>query len=155
IDEIIAALEAQNLRVEQYLSELGHGQQEISISPASALEAADNQLIYRETVRSVAWNQGLIASFAPKPFSTQPGNGCHLHLSAWAGDRGDMNLFYDSSDPYKLSQLGYYFIGGILDHLPALLALTCPSVNSYRRLKPGSWASAYTCYGPDNREAAV
>lgn len=155
IDEIVAALEAQNLRVEQYLSELGHGQQEISIGPASALEAADNQLVYRETVRSVAWNQGLIASFAPKPFSTQPGNGSHLHLSAWAGDRGDMNLFYDRSDQYSLSQMGYYFIGGILAHLPALVALTCPTVNSYRRLKPGNWATAYSCYGPDNREAAV
>lgn len=155
IDEIIGALEAQNLRVEQYYPELGHGQQELTIASATALEAADNQLIYRETIRNVAWNQGLIASFAPKPFSDQPGNGCHLHLSAWAGDRGDINLFYDPADPYQLSQLGYYFIGGVLAHLPALVALTCPTVNSYRRLKPKAWASAYTCYGPDNREAAI
>jgi len=155
IDEIIAALEAQNIKVEQYHSEMGHGQQELSILAATALEAADNQLIYRETVRSVAWNQGLIASFAPKPFSEQPGNGCHVHLSGWVGDRGDINLFYDPQDRYNLSEMGYYFIGGILAHLPALVALTCPTVNSYRRLKPQSWAAAYSCYGPDNREAAV
>jgi glutamine synthetase len=154
IDEIITALESQNLRVEQYYSEMGHGQQEITISHVPALEAADNQLVYRETVRSVAWNHSMIASFAPKPFATQVGNGCHIHLSAWAGDR-DSNLFYDPADRYQLSQLGYYFIGGVLTHLPALVALTCPSVNSYRRFKPRSWASAYTCYGPDNREAAV
>jgi glutamine synthetase len=155
IDEIIGALEAQNIRVEQYHPEMGHGQQELSIQPASALEAADNHLIYRDTVRSIAWNQGMIASFAPKPFASQPGNGCHIHLSAWAGDRGEMSLFYDPDDKYGLSQLGYFFIGGILDHLPALVALTCPTVNSYRRLKPQAWATAYGCYGPDNREAAV
>ncbi len=153
IDEILTALDSQRFKVEQYHSELGHGQQEITIAHAPALEAADNQLFYRETVRSVAWNQGLIASFAPRPFANQPGNGCHLHLSAWAGDRS--NLFYEPDDRYQLSQIGYYFIGGILAHLPALIALTCPSVNSYRRLKPHSWAAAYTCYGPDNREAAV
>ncbi|HEX2910908.1 MAG TPA: glutamine synthetase family protein [Chloroflexia bacterium] len=155
VDELLGALEAQNLKVEQYHPELAHGQQELSISPARALEAADNQLIYRETVRAVAWNHGLFASFAPKPFINQAGNGCHVHLSAWAGDQGDINMFYDPSDRYSLSQTGYYFIGGILEHLPALVALTCPSVNSYRRLQPHSWSSAYTCYGPDNREAAV
>jgi glutamine synthetase len=154
IDEILAAMESQNLRVEQYYAELAHGQQEMTIGHAPALEAADNQLLYRETVRSVAWNQGMIASFAPKPFSSQPGNGCHIHLSAWAGDRGS-NLFYDPADPYQLSQLGYHFIGGLLAHLSGLTALTCPTVNSYRRLRPRSWAAAYTCYGPDNREAAV
>ncbi len=155
IDEIVTALEAQNLPIELYHPELGHGQQELTISAATALQAADNQLFYRETIRTVAWNQGLIASFAPKPFTTQAGNGCHVHLSAWAGDRGDINLFYDAQDRYQLSQLGYYFIGGILHHLPALVALTCPTVNSYRRLKPQSWASSYVCCGPDNREAAV
>ncbi len=155
IDELLGAFEAQNLKVEQYHPELAHGQQELSISPARALEAADNQLIYRETVRTVAWNHGLFASFAPKPFINQAGNGCHIHLSAWTGDQGDKNLFYDPADPYSLSEIGYYFIGGILEHLPALVALTCPSVNSYRRLQPQSWSSAYTCYGPDNREAAV
>jgi glutamine synthetase len=155
IDDLLGAMEAQNLKVELYHPELAHGQQEMSISPARALEAADNQILYRETVRSVAWNHGLIASFAPKPFLNQAGNGCHLHLSAWAGDRGDRNLFYDPADRFSLSEIGYYFIGGILEHLPALVALTCPSVNSYRRLQPQSWSSAFTCYGPDNREAGV
>jgi glutamine synthetase len=155
IDEIVGALETQNLRVEQYLSEKGHGQQEISISHAAALEAADNHIIYRETVRSIAWNQGYIASFAPKPFAGQPGNGCHIHLSALDGRDSLRNLFYDPNDQYKLSEKGYHFIGGILAHLPGLVALTCASVNSYRRLRPLSWASAYSCYGYDNREAAV
>jgi glutamine synthetase len=65
------------------------------------------------------------------------------------------NAFYDEHDRYRLSEIGYHFIGGILAHLPALVALTCGSVNSYRRLGPQMWSSAYTVYGMDNREAAV
>jgi glutamine synthetase len=64
-------------------------------------------------------------------------------------------VFADPADRNGLSQVGYHFIGGLLAHLPALVALTCASVNSYRRLAPQMWASAYTCYGMDNREAAI
>jgi glutamine synthetase len=155
IKEIITTLTAQGLKVEQYYPELGHGQQELSISHAEALRSADNQLIYRETVRNVAWSRGLFASFAPKPFAKQAGNGAHIHISAWATGQEERNLFYDQGDRFQLSRLAYHFIGGVLTHLPGLVALTCPTVNSYRRLKPQSWSSAYTCYGPDNREAAV
>jgi glutamine synthetase len=62
---------------------------------------------------------------------------------------------HDPRGRYGVSALGYHFIAGVLEHLPALLALTCPSVNSYRRLQPHFWSSAYTAWGPDNREAAV
>lgn len=154
IDDIVAALETQGLRVEQYYPELGHGQQELSIRHAGALRAADNHILYRETVRNVAWQHGCYASFAPKPFAGQAGNGCHIHFSAWdvAEER---NLFYDPQDTLRLSALAYNFMGGVLAHLPGLLALTCPSVNSYRRLAPGMWSSAFACFGPDNREAAL
>ncbi len=157
INELIQALEAQGLIVELYHPELGHGQHELSIRYAGAMEAADNHIIYRETVRNIAWKHGFIASFAPKPFLNQAGNGCHLHLSAWSVDDTTprRNLFYDAQGEYGLSQMAYFFINGILQHLPALVALTCPSVNSYRRLRPRSWSTAYTCYGFDNREATV
>ena len=154
IDDIVQALEAQGLRVEQYYPELGHGQQELSIRHAGALRAADNHIVYRETVRNVAWQHGCYASFAPKPFVDQAGNGCHIHFSAWDGS-GGQNLFFDPVDPLNISGLAYQFIGGVLDHLPGLVALSCPSMNSYRRLAPGSWSSAFACYGPDNREAAL
>jgi glutamine synthetase len=157
--ELVRALEAQGLEVEQYYPELGHGQQELSIRHAPALRAADNQVAYRETVRGVAWRQGLWATLAPKPLPDQAGNGAHLHLSLWEADAdgqpGGRNVLYDPDDRYGISALGYHFVAGVLAHLPALLALTCASVNSYRRLVPQSWASAFTCYGPDNREAAV
>ncbi len=154
VDDVIEALEAQGIGIEQYHTEVGHGQHELSIRHAPALRAADNHLIYRETVRNVAYQHGLFASFAPKPFPDQAGNGCHIHISAWDLDEGK-NLFFDADDEQSLSELAYYFIGGIMEHLPGLVALTCPSMNSYRRLSPGSWSTAFTCYGLDNREAAL
>lgn len=154
MDDVLTCLEAQGIGVEQYYPELGHGQQELSIRHAPAMEAVDNHLRLRETVRNVALRHGFVASLAPKPFPEQAGNGAHLHFSLWDA-AGSRNLFYDAGDPYCLSRTGYWFIGGILAHLPALLALTCASVNSYRRLGPRRWSSAYVCYGPDNREAAI
>ena len=154
VDDIVAALEAQGLQIEQYHTEVGHGQQELSITHADALRAADNHIIYRETVRNVAWKHGWLASFAPKPFPDQAGNGCHTHLSAW-DPNSERNLFYDPDDALQISEIAYQFIAGIMAHLPGLTALTSPSMNSYRRISPGSWSTAYICYGPDNREAAV
>jgi glutamine synthetase len=130
----------------------------MSVQHAGALRAADNHVLYRETVRGVAFRRGMWASLAPKPIADQAGNGCHLHLSLReAGPDGQPGepVFYDAADRYRLSETGYHFIGGLLAHLPALTALTCGSVNSYRRLAPQMWSSAYTVYGMDNREAAV
>jgi glutamine synthetase len=159
IAELVHALEAQGLNVEHYYPELGHGQQEVTIRHAPALRAADNHVLYRETVRGVAFRRGLWASLAPKPVADQAGNGTHLHGSLFElgpdGSTGTRNVFADASDSYGLSETAYHFIGGLLAHLPALTALTCGSVNSYRRLAPQTWSSAYTVYGMDNREAAV
>ena len=157
--ELVEALEAQGLVVEHYYPELGHGQHEMSIRYADALRAADNHVLYRETVRGVAFRRGLWASLAPKPIPDQAGNGTHLHGSlvelGSEGSPGGRSAFADPTDRNGLSQVGYHFIGGLLAHLPALVGLTCASVNSYRRLAPQMWASAYTCYGMDNREAAI
>jgi glutamine synthetase len=150
--ELVRALQAQGLTVEQYYPELGHGQQELSIRHAPALRAADNQVWFRETARGVAWRQGLWASLAPKPVPDQAGNGAHVHASLWADGR---NAFWDAGDARGLSGVAYHWIGGLLAHLPGLVALTCGSVNSYRRLAPQTWSSAFTCWGMDNREAAV
>jgi glutamine synthetase len=156
---VVRALTAQGMTVEHYYPELGHGQQEISVRHAPALRAADNHVLYRETVRGVAFRMGLWASLAPKPIPDQAGNGTHLHLSLRdlgpAGEPGEQAIFYDPDDQYRLSRVGYHWIGGLLAHLPAVVALTCGSVNSYRRLVPQMWSGAYTCYGMDNREAAV
>jgi glutamine synthetase len=154
IDEIIAALESQGMTVEQYYAELGWGQQELSIRHAPALEAADHHILYRETVRGVALKHGRYASFAAKPWADQAGNGCHLHFSGW-NPAQTVNRFYQADAEFNLSPLARQFMAGILDHLPALVALTCASVNSYRRLQPQMWASAFRAWGPDNREGAL
>jgi glutamine synthetase len=152
IDEIADALIAQNIPVEQYYPESGPGQHEISVRYADALLCADRQIVFRETVRAIAHRHNLTASFLPKIFSETAGNGCHIHISLW---RDGQNLLPDPQGVCGLSQVARAFIGGILHHLPALMALTTPSVNSYRRLQPHSWSGAFRCWGLDNREAAV
>lgn len=154
IQDIVSALTAQGIVVEQYMPELGPGQQELSIRHAPALRAANNQITYRQTVRAVAYKHGLVASFAPKPFANQAGSGAHIHWSAWNKSH-TKNLFVDKRDTNGLSRVAYQFIAGVLNHLPALLALTTPTVNSFRRLQPHFWSSAYTAWGVENREAAV
>jgi glutamine synthetase len=154
IIDIAEALEKQGIAVQQYYPELGPGQQEISVRHTTALRAADQQLVVRETVRGVAASHGVYASFAPKPFPDQAGSGCHIHFSIWDTASG-RNALSDPAGPYGISPLGHHAIGGVLAHLRGLLALTAPTVNSYRRLQPRFWSSAYSCYGPDNREAAL
>jgi len=154
MNEMVAAFEAQAIPIDAYYPELGHGQHELPIRHAPALRAADNQIWFRETVRNVAHAHGLVASLAPKPIPDQAGNSSHIHWSVWDAS-GSSNLLYDAEQPYQLSRLGRHFAAGVLAHAPALLALTAPSYNSYRRLQPHFWSSAYTAWGPDNREAAV
>lgn len=151
INEFVAALSSQGLTIEQYYPELGPGQHELSIRHAFALESADNHIIYRETLRGVATRMGLVASLAPKPSPEWPGNGCHLHLSLWDAN-SNTNLMASEDG---LSAMGRHFVAGLLKHLPAVVAITCASTNSYKRLLPKSWSSAYTCWGYENREAAV
>jgi len=152
VDGLAAALAAQNIVLEQYYAELGHGQQEISTGHAPALRAADEQLLVRETIRAVAARHGLVASLAPKPWPDNAGNGCHVHFSLWEGDR---NRFYDGAAEDNLSADARSFIAGVLDHLAGLCGLTAPSFNSYHRIVPQYWAGAFTCWGHDNREAPV
>lgn len=152
--QTVDALEAQGMSVEQAINEFGAGQREIAIRHTDALGAADNQMKFRDTVRGVAWQHGVLASFAPKPYPDGIGSGAHVHFSLWDTD-GQRNLLYDPQADRGLSKIGRHFIAGIADHLPALAALTTPSYNSYRRLQPGAWASATTAWGFDNKEAAL
>ena len=154
IDDLVSALEEQEIALEQYYAELGHGQQEISTAHAPALQAADEQLLVRETVRGVAAKHGLVASLAPKPWPENAGNGGHIHFSLW-DTRGARNRFFDGSRPDQLSDDARSFIAGVLEHLPALCGLAAPSFNSYHRMVPQYWAGAYVCWGHDNREAPV
>lgn len=150
--DMVRDLKAQGMQVEKYYPEYGNGQVEIVYKYDDALKTADNQVFFRETIKGRAQKHGLIASFMPKPFQHLAGSGSHLHLSLF---KDGVNQFYDPSAPDNLSQTAKYFIGGLLKHLNALCAFTASTVNSYKRLVPHSWASAFSCYGFDNREAAV
>ncbi len=152
IREMAQALIQQGIPVERYYPEGGPGQQEIAIRYSDALQAADRQIVFRETIRGVALNHNMRASFLPKIFEMQSGNGCHLHFSLW---QQGQNLMPSLTAPWELSKMGRSFVAGLLHHLPALMALTTPSVNSYRRLQPHAWSGAFRCWGMDNREAAV
>jgi glutamine synthetase len=154
VDELVGALEAQGIVLEQYYSELGHGQHEISTRHAPALRAADEQLLVRETIRGVAARQGLVASLAPKPWPENAGNGGHMHFSLWDVD-ASWNRFHERSAPDRLSAEARAFIAGVLAHLPGLCGLTAPSFNSYHRILPQYWAGAFACWGHDNREAPL
>ncbi len=155
VDAMVDNLTEQGIIVEQAINEYGPGQQEIAIKYDDALRAADLHLKFRDTIRGTAEVQfGLLASLAPKPFADGIGSGAHLHFSLWSKGAQE-NLFYNADSPQELSELGKSFVAGVLEHLPALVALTCPSFVSYHRLKPHSWAGNTVSWGYDNRECAL
>src|SRR5918998_4311139 len=152
--EYVAALaetlEEMGIRPEQCHAEVGHGNLELSVGEAEALAAADRRVQVLETIRGVAHRMGLETTMAPKPYLEGAGNGHHLHVSLY---EDDAPVLFEASG--ALSTRGSGFVGGLLEHMPAVMAFTAPSPNSYQRLAPGMWASAFAAYGPDNREAAV
>ena len=152
--DTVDALKAQGMGLSAYYPEYGPGQQELVVDHDDGVAASDSQILFKETVKAVADAHGVDASFRPTPFDGLPGNGCHVHLSVWQDGE---NVLYDpdAEGRYPLSDAGRHFVGGLLEHAPALVALTAPTVESYNRLAPGMWASAYTCWGHDNREAMV
>lgn len=152
INDLAEALLAQGIEVEKYYPESGPGQQELNVLFVDSLQASDRQIIYRETVRGVANRHGLIVSFLPKIFEDKAGSGCHLNFSLW---KEGENISGDPEQTNGISREAAAFVAGVLDHLPALAAITIPSPNSYRRIRPHAWVGAFRAWGYENREAAV
>ena len=135
-----------------------NGQFEQNFQYSDALTTCDRAIFFRYMVESLAQQRGLIATFMPKPFAHLTGNGCHFHVSLW---KDGENVFDrdPSEDPrgLGLSELGYNFIGGLKANAKAYIAITAPTVNSYKRLVVGvptsgaTWAPAYVSYGYNNR----
>ncbi|TDU03521.1 glutamine synthetase [Streptomyces sp. 846.5] len=150
--DLLQALEAQGLDVQQIHPEYAAGQFEVSVAAEEPVAAADTTVLVRQTIRGVSARHGLRASFAPSFEPGTVGNGAHLHLSAWRDGR---NLMTGGEGRHQLTKEGEAFLAGILDALPALLALGAPSPASHLRLVPSHWAGAYQCWGPENREAAL
>jgi len=133
----------------------------VNFTYADALTTADRFVFFKMAASEIARSMGLTATFMPKPFSNRTGSGAHFHLSL--GNSKVKNLFFDERDKngLKLSQMGYWFVGGLQAHARALAAVCAPTVNSYKRLVVGralsgaTWAPAYIAYGDNNRTAFV
>jgi glutamine synthetase len=150
--DLVEALSAAGVAVEQIHPEYAAGQYEVSVAPEEPVEAADTFVLVRETIRAVSQNHGLRATFSPKVLADGVGNGAHVHLSLW---RDGDNLMAGGEGRFGLTSDGEAFAAGILSRLPGLLAVGAPSVASYLRLVPSHWAGAYACWGLENREAAL
>ena len=150
--QAIMMLEAMGISVEYSHHEGGPGQQEIDLRYADALTTADNLMTFRLVMQEVALEQGLFASFMPKPFRDHPGSGMHTHLSLFEGDR---NAFFEAGSEYQLSKVARSFIAGLLAHAPEITAVTNQWVNSYKRLAGGAEAPSWICWGHNNRSALI
>ena len=150
--QAITMLEAMGISVEFSHHEGGPGQQEIDLRYADALTTADNLMTFRLVVQEVALEQGLYATFMPKPFRDHPGSGMHTHLSLFEGDR---NAFFEAGAPYQLSKVARSFIAGLIAHAPEITAVTNQWVNSYKRLAGGAEAPSWICWGHNNRSALI
>jgi glutamine synthetase len=154
VERLIDELRAMDVTVAQIGKEYGPGQYEMSIRHAGPIRAVDDYFTLKDAVRDLAREQGYIATFMPKPYSQWAGCSLHVHLSLWDA-AGERDLTASDRDDVSLSEVGSWFLGGILDHVNALTGLGSPTVNSYKRLQPGSWAPANTYWGYGNRSGVV
>lgn len=152
LSRLQTTLATMGVALEQVGPEYGPGQFEINIAHQPALKAADDLLTVREVLRALAREAGFVASFMPKIRSDLVGNGMHVHLGLTGADGSNA---VDGDREMGLSEVGACAVAGLLKHARGLSGLSAPTVNSYKRLLPGSWAPSHVCYGGSNRAALV
>ncbi len=152
VRDLVEALGAEGITVDQFHPEYAVGQLELSVASESPVDAADTAVLVRSTIRAVGRRYNFRTSFSPKVEAEGVGNGGHVHLSVW---RDGKNLMAGDDGEFGLAPVGEAFAAGILTHLAALLAIGAPSHASYLRLIPTHWAGVYACWGSENREAAL
>ncbi len=151
--EMVSVMESLGINIEVHHHEVGTaGQAEIDIRYDTLLRQADNVTLYKYITKSVAWRHGKTVTFMPKPIFEDNGSGMHTHQSLW---NGDTPLFFDENGYAGLSDIARWYIGGLLEHAPSILAFAAPTTNSYRRLVPGYEAPVNLVYSQRNRSAAV
>ncbi|MBS1264054.1 MAG: Glutamine synthetase [Methanonatronarchaeales archaeon] len=151
--EIVLALDAMGFDVEASHHEVAEGQHEIDFRYGDALSTADNVATFKTVVRSIVQQCGFHATFMPKPIAGINGSGMHVHQSLFTLD-GE-NAFADEEDEFGLSEVAYGYVGGLLEHAPAITAVTNPIVNSYKRLVPGYEAPINVAWSDVNRSALI
>lgn len=158
LDEVVAAMNALGWDVHSFDHEDANGQFEFDFAYSDVLTMADRFVLWRLLMKEMARRRGWEATFMPKPFPNRTGSGAHFNMSIADLETG-RNISGDAADPRGcgLSATAYHFLGGLMKHAAALVATTCPTVNSYKRLiKTGSmtgftWAPIYISYGGNNR----
>lgn len=150
--QIVMDLEALNFDVEVSHHEVAPGQHEIDFKFDNALKTADAVITFKQAIKAIVDTMGYMVTFMPKPFFGENGSGMHCHQSLF---KGGENVFYDPDTETQLSQEAMYFMGGLLQHSPALTAICAPTINSYKRLVPGYEAPVYVAYGLKNRSTLV
>jgi glutamine synthetase len=152
VRDAMAALTAAGVGVEQFHPEYGVNQFEISLSPRTPVAAADQLVLTRILISRVARKHGMRVSLSPKPFADGAGCGAHQHFSLW---RGDTPLLSGGAGTHGLTAHGAAAIAGVVSGLAGAQLVLCGSIVSGLRMQPGNWAGCYTCWGTENREAAV
>lgn len=152
-NEMTIALKQMGFKIETSHHEAAPGQHEIDFEYDDALLTADNIMTFKMVVRIIAQRNGLHATFMPKPKFGINGSGMHLNLSLSTLD--SKNAFYDESNDLKLSEIAYYFLGGLMNHARAFTALTNPTINSYKRLVPGYEAPVLIAWSASNRSPLI
>jgi glutamine synthetase len=154
--EIVNCLEAMGFEIEAAHHEVAPGQHEIDFRYADALETADRVTTFRMIVKKIALDYGLHATFMPKPLSGVNGSGMHTHQSLFVGEAEERrNAFFDPDGSYQMSSLAHHYIGGLLKHAGAFVAITNPLINSYKRLVPGYEAPVNVAWSEHNRSPLV
>jgi len=161
LDEMVGYMNALGWDVHSFDHEDGNGQYEFDFSYTEAVRMADRFMLFRLMAKEVARAHDCEATFMPKPWSNRTGGGAHFNMSLAGADGGARNLFEPDrgADRYDcgISELGYRFLAGVLAHAPAIVAVTCPTVNSYKRLirrgamSGSTWAPVFISYGRNNR----
>ncbi|RLF65834.1 MAG: glutamine synthetase, partial [Thermoplasmata archaeon] len=148
--KVAETLQDMGISIEKHHHEVGPGQCEINFRHSDPIETAMNFLILKIITKRIAINMGAMATFMPKPFSEYPGNGLHVHISLW---KSDENAFYNSEN--VLSDLGLYFMGGVLEYAKPLTVFLAQTINSYRRLRPEFEAPVVISWGLSNRSTMI
>ncbi len=150
--DMCLALEELGFEIEASHHEVAPGQHEIDFKYSDALNTADNIMTFKLVVKTVAQRNGLHATFIPKPLFGTSGSGMHTNMSLIKDGK---NAFFDENDPQHLSKEAYWFIGGIMEHMRSIVAITNPIVNSYKRLVPGYEAPVYIAWSARNRSPLI
>ncbi len=150
--DIVLTLEDMGFVIESSHHEIAPAQHEVDFEHDEALSTADNIMTFKLAVKTIAKRHGLHATFMPKPTCGVNGSGMHINMALFQGGK---NIFIDENDQFRLSREAYYFIGGIMEHMKGITAVTNPLVNSYKRLVPGYEAPVYIAWSVTNRSPLI